>query len=92
MINVDKALIAGDFNIRVDNTNYAFGLAFTDLINYFGVKQNITGPTHHFNLTLDLTISHGIDLTGIDIIPQSDHVTDHFLVSCTLRILLILTI
>ncbi len=42
--------------------------------------------THRFNHTLDLTISHEIDLTGIDIIPQSDHVTDHFLVSCTLHI------
>ncbi len=31
-------------------------------------------------------ISHGIDLTDIDIVPQSDAVTDHFLVSCMLRI------
>ncbi len=28
----------------------------------------------------------GIDLTDIDIVPQSDDVTDHFLVSCMLRI------
>ncbi len=86
MVNVDKALIVGDFNIRVDNTSDALGLAFTDLINSFGVKQNVTGPTHRFNHTLDLIISHGIDLTDIDIVPQSDDVTDHFLVSCMLRI------
>ncbi len=86
LVNVDKALIVGDFNIHVDNTNDALGLAFTDLINSFGVKQNVTGPTHHFNHTLDLIISHGIDLTDIDIIPQSDDVTDHFLVSCMLHI------
>ncbi len=86
LVNVDKALIVGDFNIHVDNTNYALGLAFTDLINSFGVKQNVTGPTHRFNHTLDLIISHGIDLTDIDIIPQSDDVTDHFLVSCMLHI------
>ena len=59
---------------------------FTELINSFGVKQNVTGPTHHFNNTLDLIILHGIDLTDIDIVPQSDDVTDHFLVSCILRI------
>ncbi len=35
---------------------------------------------------LDLIISHGIDLTDIDIVPQSDDVTDHFLVSCMLQI------
>ncbi len=80
LVNADKALIVGDFNIHVDNTNDALGLAFTDLINSFGVKQNVTGPTHRFNHMLDLIISYGIDLTDIDIIPQSDDVTDHFLV------------
>ncbi len=30
LVNVDKALIVGDFNIHVDNTNDALGLAFTD--------------------------------------------------------------
>ncbi len=86
MVNVDKALIVGDFNIHIDNTNDALGVAFTKIINYFCVKQNITGPTHHFNHTLDLIILHGIDLTDIDIVPQSDDVTDHFLVSCMLHI------
>ncbi len=86
LVNVDKALIVGDFNIHVDNTNYALGLAFTDLINNFGVKQIVNGPTHNFNHTLDLIISHGIDLTDIDIIPQSDDVTDHFLLLCMLHI------
>ncbi len=46
LVNVDKALIVGDFNIYVDNTNDALGLAFTDPINYIGVKQNVTGPTY----------------------------------------------
>ncbi len=69
LVNVDKALIVGDFNIHVDNPNDALGLAFTDLINSFGVKQNVTGTTHRFNHTLDLIISHGIDLTDIDIVP-----------------------
>ncbi len=35
---------------------------------------------------LDLIIVHGIDLTDIDIVPQSDDVTDHFLASCMLHI------
>ncbi len=50
MVNVHKALIVGDFNIHIDNTNDALGLAFTDLINSFGVKHNVTGPTHGFKL------------------------------------------
>ncbi len=48
LVNVEKALIVGDFKIHVDNTNDALGLAFTDLINSFGVKQNVTG-IHRFN-------------------------------------------
>jgi len=86
LVNVDKALIVGDFNIHIDNTNDALELAFTDLINSFGVKQNVTGPTHPFNHTLDIIILHGIDLTDIDIMPQSDDINDHFLVSCMLHI------
>ncbi len=86
MVYVDKALIVGDFNIHVDNTNDALGLVFIDLINSFGVKQNVTGPMHRFNHTLDLITTHGIDLTKIDIVPQSDDVTDHFLVLCMLHI------
>ncbi len=70
----------------IDRQGLYTGLAFTDLINSFGVKQNVTGPTHRYNHTLDLIITHGIDLTDIDIVPQSDDVTDHFLVSCMLRI------
>ncbi len=46
LVTVDKALIVGDFNIHVDNTNDALGLAFTDLINSFGVKQNVHRATH----------------------------------------------
>ncbi len=86
MVNVDKALIVGDFNIHVDNTNDALGLAYTDLINSFGVKQNVTGLKNRFNHSLDLILLHGIDLTHIDIVPQSDDVTNHFLVSCMLHI------
>ena len=63
LVTADKVLIFGDFNIHIDNTNDALGLAFTNLLNCFGVKQNVTGPTHRFNHTLDLIISHGIDLT-----------------------------
>ncbi len=64
MVNVDKMLIVGDFNIHIDNINDALGLAFTDLINSFGVKQKVTGPIDRFNHMLDLIILHGIDLTA----------------------------
>ncbi|XP_058248684.1 uncharacterized protein LOC131354733 [Hemibagrus wyckioides] len=79
LISFDKVLIVGDFNIHVDDANDALGLAFIDLLNSFGVKQNINRPTHHFNHTLDLVISHGTDVTDITVLPQSDDITDHHL-------------
>ncbi len=60
LVNADKALIVGDFYIHVDNPNDALGLAFTDLINSFGVKQNVTGPTHHLRLRLVLFATYTI--------------------------------
>jgi len=75
LVNVDKAIIVGDFNIHVDNTNDALGAAFTHVLNSLGVKQNASGPTHRLNQTLDSIISYGTNATDIDIIPQSDDQT-----------------
>ncbi len=47
-------------------------------------SKTSSGP--HIVLIIRLIISNGIDLTDIDIVPQSDDVTDHFLVSCMLHI------
>ncbi|KAF7688185.1 hypothetical protein HF521_014191, partial [Silurus meridionalis] len=49
-------------------------------------NQNVTRPTHRFNHTLDLIISHGADITNIDILPQSDDITDHYLILYTLPV------
>ncbi|KAI5086606.1 hypothetical protein C0J45_23322, partial [Silurus meridionalis] len=86
LINFDKVLLVGDFIIHVDNVNDALGLAFVDLLNSFGVKQNVTGPTRRFNHTLNLIISHGADATDFDILPQSDDITDHYLKLYTLPV------
>ncbi|XP_058247837.1 uncharacterized protein LOC131354334, partial [Hemibagrus wyckioides] len=72
LISFDKVLIVGD--------------AFIDLLNSFGVKQNINRPTHRFNHTLDLVISHGTDVSNITVLPQSDDITDHQLLVYTLRV------
>ncbi|XP_058241014.1 uncharacterized protein LOC131349392 [Hemibagrus wyckioides] len=85
LISFDKVLIVGDFNIHVDDANNELGLAFIDLLNSFGVKQNIR-PTHCFNHTLDLVISHGTDVSDITVLPQSDDITDHHLLMYTLPV------
>ncbi len=82
VLAADKVLIVGDFNIHVDNEKDALGSAFIDILNSIGVRQHVSGPTHSQNHTLDLILSHGIDVNGVEILQQSDDISDHYLVLC----------
>ncbi len=86
VLSADKVLIVGDFNIHVDNENDALGSAFLDILNSIGVRQHVSGPTHYQNHTLDLILSHGIDVNGVEVLQQSDDISDHYLVLCKLHI------
>ncbi len=86
MLAADKVLIVGDFNIHVDNEKDALGSAFIDILNSIGVRQHVSGPAHCRNYTLDLILSHGIDVNGVEILQQSDAISNHYLVLCKLHI------
>ncbi len=82
----DKVLIVGDINFHVDNEKDALGSAFIDILNSIGIRQHVSGPTHCRNHTLDLILSHGIDFNGVEVLQQSDDISDHYLVLCKLHI------
>ncbi len=86
MLAADKVLIVGDFNSHVDNEKDALGSAFLDILNSIGVRQHVSGPTYCQNHTLDLILSHGIDVNGVEVLQQSDDISDHYLVLCKLHI------
>ena len=86
VLAADKVLIVGDFNIHVDNEKDALGLAFKDILNSTGIRQCVTEPTHCYNQTLDLKLSHGINVDAVEILQQSDDISDHYLVSCKLHL------
>ncbi len=86
VLAADKVLIVGDFNIHVDNEKDALGSAFLDILNSIGVRQHVSGPTHCRNHTLDLILSHGIDANGVEVLQQSEDISDHYLVLCKLHI------
>ncbi len=71
VLAADKVLIVGDFNINVDNEKDALGSAFIDILNSIGVRQHVSGPTHCRNHTLDLILSHEIDVSGVEILQQT---------------------
>ncbi len=85
LLAADKVLIVGDINIHVDNEKDALRLAFIDILNSIGVRQHVSGPTPCRNHTLDLIPSHGINVNGVDILQQSDDISDHYLVLCKLH-------
>ncbi len=86
MLAADKVLIVGDFNIQVNNEKDALGSAFLDILNSIGVRQHVSGPTLCRNHTLDLILSHGIDFNGVEVLQQSDDISDPYLVLCKLHI------
>ncbi len=49
--------------------------------NSIGVKQHVSGPSHCQNHTLD-----EIDVSGVEILQQSDDMSDHCLVLCIFHI------
>ncbi len=68
MLAADKVLIVGELNIHVDNEKDALGSAFIDILNSIGVTQHVSGPTHCRLHTLDLRLSHGIDVNSVVIL------------------------
>ncbi len=86
VLAADIFLIVGDFKIHVDNEKDLLGSAFIDILNSIGVKQHVSGPTHCRNHTLDLILSHGINVSGVEILQQSDDISDHYLVLCIFHI------
>jgi len=51
-----------------------------------GVRQHVSGPTHCRNHTVDLIPSHGKDVDEVEILQQSEDISDHYLVSCKLHL------
>ncbi len=86
MLAADKVLIVGDFNIHVNNEKDALGSAFLDILNSIGVRQHVSGPTHCRSFSLVLILSHEIDVNGVEVLQQSNDISDHYLVLCKLHI------
>jgi len=52
-----ELFIMGDFNIHMDVANDGFAIAFSTLLDTFGLIQHISMPTHSSGHTLDLLIT-----------------------------------
>ena len=47
LLNMENAIILGDFNIHIEDINEYNSRIFVDTMKALGLKQHITEPTHH---------------------------------------------
>lgn len=55
-LSTGHLIIAGDFNIHMDNNENPHCIQFDNILNSFGLKQHVNQPTQIFGHTLDLII------------------------------------
>uniref|UniRef100_A0A669EKP4 Reverse transcriptase domain-containing protein n=1 Tax=Oreochromis niloticus TaxID=8128 RepID=A0A669EKP4_ORENI len=87
VLSSDKIIIVGEFNIHVDAKNDSLNIAFNLLLDSIGFSQNVKEPTHHFNHTLDLVLTYGIETEYLTVFPENPLLSDHFLITFTFTII-----
>ena len=79
-------VIAGDFNIHVDDPSDKEAADFLSLIESFGLKQHVSYPTHRTGHTLDLVLTRDRDSLVPTVSSQDHCFPDHFPVFCDLSL------
>lgn len=81
VLNTDKVIIVGDFNINVDIECDKLSVAFKTILDSIGFTQNVHKPMHCWLHTLDLVLAFGIDCEELTIFPHNPVLCDHFLIT-----------
>ena len=66
-------------NIHMEMSTDPFQTAFGAIIDSVGFVQHISGPTHCHSHTLDLVLSHGINIVDLIVVPRNPRLSDHHL-------------
>ncbi len=75
MLNYDRVLIIGDFNIHVCCPTKPLAKAFLNLVDSFNLTQFVASHTHKCGHILDLVLSYGLPIGNIEVCDAtfSDH-------------------
>lgn len=75
ILQCDRLLIVGDFNIHVCCESNPLAKDFISLVDSFDFTQAVNGATHKQRHTLDLVLLHGISIRELEILELSfsDH-------------------
>ena len=74
----NRVLIAGDFNLHVDNISDTMSREFLNLLCCLDFKQHVAQPTHNRGHTLDLVITYGLSAGVSSVVDLA--VSDHYCV------------
>ena len=84
-----KILIAGDFNIHLEDANHPDTVRFLSVINQHSLKQHVNEPTHIGGGTIDLVLTRDLINERLDIGDIQVFITnsssDHFLIKFPCR-------
>ena len=84
--NIENAIILGDFNIHIEDTNDYNSKMFVDTLEALGLKQHITEPTHHKGNILDLIFTETASQIKVSEHNMPDFISDHRLISATISV------
>ena len=79
-------LMAGDFNFHVDDAHDSAASRFLNLLEAFGLKQNVSEATHRSGHTLDLIITRPEEDVASHFSVFDPAISDHSAVSCKLSL------
>ncbi len=82
----EKLLIAGDFNLHVNDESDSYANEFLDILVSFGLVNHVSVPTHESGNTLDLLITRNNNELVLSTPKAGYHISDHCFVSTRLDI------
>ena len=79
ILEKDKLVLAGDFNIHIDDISNSDARVFTRTLESYGLDQHVVGQTHEKGHALELLITRADDNILRDIsIDSASSISDHF--------------
>ena len=85
VVKYEDFLVAGDFNIHMDNTNDESTKKLASLLQNFSLKQHVNSPTHSGGHILDLVISRN-NTQLVQSVSVAEGISDHHSILADLSI------
>ena len=82
-MNFKKSLLVGDLNLRIENKSDKDTIHFYNLMDRYGLAQNVKHPTHFKGGTLDVVLTLKGEEVNINLLSNTEY-KDHFPIIFTL--------